>query len=53
MELAVDRGHTEIVYYFFKETDMDTSQFDEVIYRCIAVFCSMHIISSIIVIYKY
>ena len=31
MELAVDRGHSGIVYYFFKESDMDTSQFDEVI----------------------
>jgi len=44
MKLAVDRGHIEIVYYFFKETDMDTSQFDEVIYRFIAVFWSMHIL---------
>jgi len=35
MELAVDEGNAEIVYYFFKETDIDTSQFDEVIYRCI------------------
>jgi len=30
MELALDRSYDGIVYYFFKETDMDTSQFDEV-----------------------
>ena len=31
MELAVEKGRSEIVYYFFKETDIDTSQFNEVI----------------------
>ena len=41
MELAVEKGHSEIVYYFFKETDIDTSQFNEVI-NSWSVFCAMH-----------
>jgi len=41
MELAVEMGHSKIVYYFVKETDIDTSQFNEVI-NSWSVFCAMH-----------
>ena len=41
MELAVEKGRSEIVYFFFKETDIDTSQFNEVI-NSWSVFCAMH-----------
>ncbi|XP_065882798.1 uncharacterized protein [Dysidea avara] len=43
MELAVDRGHSGIVYYFFKESDMDTSQFDEETKKKISLMISQEI----------